>query len=111
MIDEVRKLKALSCTLRLRILTILRKKREGLFVCDLTEILNEPQYTVTKHLAVLKEAGLVRDERHGKSVRYILNEESGIFQDFLKNLNLSSYVEFANDNERLKTFGQEKHTL
>ncbi len=39
-------------------------------VCDLTELVGADQSTVSKHLAVLKQAGLVEDRRNGVQVFY-----------------------------------------
>lgn len=39
-------------------------------VCDLTNLVGHDISTVSKHLAVLKKAGLVEDERRGKQVFY-----------------------------------------
>jgi ArsR family transcriptional regulator len=41
-------------------------------VCELTEMLGADVSTVSKHLAVLREAGLVLDERRGVQVFYRL---------------------------------------
>lgn len=41
-------------------------------VCDLQELVGHDMSTVSKHLAVLKKAGLVEDERRGKQVYYRL---------------------------------------
>ena len=41
-------------------------------VCELTEMVGSDQSTISKHLAVLKSAGLVRDEKRGNSVYYSL---------------------------------------
>lgn len=39
-------------------------------VCELTELVGADQSTVSKHLAVLKQAGLVDDRRVGVMVYY-----------------------------------------
>ncbi len=39
-------------------------------VCDLTELVGADQSTVSKHLAVLKQAGLVEDRKDGVMVYY-----------------------------------------
>jgi ArsR family transcriptional regulator, arsenate/arsenite/antimonite-responsive transcriptional repressor len=56
-------LKALAHPVRLRILALLRDGE--LCVCDLVEILQAPQPTVSRHLSYLRRAGLVtaRQER------------------------------------------------
>lgn len=41
-------------------------------VCDLTEMIGADKSTVSKHLSVLKAAGLVRDEKRGLQVFYTL---------------------------------------
>lgn len=54
-------LKVLADEHRLAILALLA--RGELCVCHLVDILDLPQSTVSRHLAVLKRAGLVRDRR------------------------------------------------
>jgi ArsR family transcriptional regulator len=41
-------------------------------VCELTEMIGADVSTVSKHLAVLKQAGVVLDERRGQQVFYRL---------------------------------------
>lgn len=41
-------------------------------VCDLQELIGHDMSTVSKHLNVLKKAGLVEDERRGKNIYYRL---------------------------------------
>jgi ArsR family transcriptional regulator len=41
-------------------------------VCELTEILDVSQSTVSKHLGVLKKAGLVDSKKEGLNVTYSL---------------------------------------
>jgi len=41
-------------------------------VCELRELVGSDISTVSKHLSVLKEAGIVRDERRGTSIYYSL---------------------------------------
>jgi len=42
-------------------------------VCDLQQLVGSDISTVSKHLSVLREAGLVRDDRRGNQVFYQLN--------------------------------------
>ncbi len=61
--------------LRLRILRTLRQRGEC--VCgDLVEELPRAQSTVSQHLKVLKEAGLIRGEVEPPHVCYCLDEET-----------------------------------
>ena len=63
-------LKALGDKSRLRIINILGEK--SLCVCEITEILKLAQSTVSGHLRILKEAGLLEDEKDGLWVEYRL---------------------------------------
>ena len=55
---------------RLRLLNLLRLG--NICVCDLQTVLSLPQHTVSRHLAALRHAGLVVDERSGQRVVYSL---------------------------------------
>jgi len=41
-------------------------------VCELRELVGSDISTISKHLSVLKEAGIVQDERRGTSIYYSL---------------------------------------
>ena len=68
---------------RLRILLLLRS--EELSVAELQEILGMGQSTISTHLSLLKQAGLVEDRRTGKSSLYRINAGAaeGILADLL----------------------------
>jgi ArsR family transcriptional regulator, arsenate/arsenite/antimonite-responsive transcriptional repressor len=61
---------ALADRTRLRIVNVLA--RGSLCVCDIQRILGQPQSSVSRHLALLKSAGLIRDRRDGLRVFYAL---------------------------------------
>ena len=72
--------KALSDNTRLRILGLLLEGE--LCVCDLVAILDMPQSTVSRHLANLRNAGLVSDNRQGVWMHYRLADDAtSIHQD------------------------------
>jgi len=62
--------KALADSTRLRILNLLLHGE--LCVCDIQHVLDVSQPTVSRHLAYLRSAGLVRDRRAGYRVFYRL---------------------------------------
>lgn len=66
--------KALADETRLRILKILELR--PFCVGELTVILQRAQSTVSKHLAILKDAGLIEDCRDGLWVNYQLCKNS-----------------------------------
>ncbi len=67
---------ALADPVRLRALSIIAASPEGeVCVCDFVAPLGKSQPTVSHHLKILSEAGLVQSERRGKWVWYSLNRE------------------------------------
>ena len=70
---------ALADPVRLRVLSILAASPEGeVCVCDFVEPLAKSQPTVSHHLRVLSEAGLVQGDRRGKWVWYSLEPRSSV---------------------------------
>jgi len=67
-IDCIAALKALGELNRMRIMRLLLKEQLG--VNQLSERLKFSQYNVSKHLRVLKEAGLVEMEKEGQQRLY-----------------------------------------
>ena len=59
---------------RLRILMLLLQEEE-LCVCHLTKILEMVQPKVSRHLAVLREKGILQDRRSGLWIHYRLHPE------------------------------------
>ena len=55
-----------------RLLMVEALGRGALCVCELRDLVGSDVSTVSKHLSVLKEAGIVADERRGTSVYYSL---------------------------------------
>ncbi|MGV9194506.1 ArsR/SmtB family transcription factor [Microbacterium sp. MC2] len=69
-------LKALADPLRLRMLSVIASDPRGeACVCDLTELSDVSQQTVSHHLKVLREVGLVSAERRGTWVWYRFTPE------------------------------------
>ena len=73
MIDTVEFAKALADETRQKIMSICCC--EFLSVNDIVDQLDVAQPTVSHHLKILKQAGLVRSERRGKQILYTLNQE------------------------------------
>lgn len=61
---------ALADRTRLRILNLMRRRE--VCVCYFVEILGETQPKISRHLAYLRRAGLVRTRREGKWIHYSL---------------------------------------
>ena len=68
---------ALSDPVRLRLFDLVRRAGStGVCSCDLTEPLKRSQPTISHHLKVLRDAGLVQARREGTWLWYSVVEES-----------------------------------
>jgi ArsR family transcriptional regulator len=116
MINEMKKLdkqaeifKALSDKSRLRILKMLQKK--SLCVCEITEILQLATSTVSNHLSILKETGLIIDEKDKKWINYriVANPSEPAIASALMSLNLLLEDDemVKKDKEKLKIVDRE----
>lgn len=74
-IPEVRAFRALADENRLRALMALRDQE--LCVCQLVELLQLAHSTVSKHMSVLRDAGLVQSRKSGRWVYYRLRSDGG----------------------------------
>ncbi len=74
--ELARGFRALGDPARLRVLSMLAAAPEGeICVCDFVVPLGKTQGTVSHHLKVLGEAGLVHGDRRGKWVWYSLDRD------------------------------------
>lgn len=84
--DLAELLKALADTSRLEIVQqVLNSEDEEACVCDLTDAAGLSQGTVSHHLKVLVDAGVLEREQRGRWAFYSLNESS---RDLAKSLGL-----------------------
>ena len=68
-------LQLLGHPIRLQILTMLRQQNGDVCVCDLEAALPVKQPTVSHHLRLLREAGLIEAERRGQWAYYRIAAE------------------------------------
>ena len=95
---------ALADPTRLRSLLLLTAEGE-LCVCELTHALDESQPKISRHLATLREAGIVSDRREGLWIHYRINPELPAWARAI--LNTASRANttakpFAQDRKRLR---------
>lgn len=69
-------LQMLGHPVRLQILTMLGQREGQVCVCDLEAALPVKQPTVSHHLRLLREAGLIDCERHGQWAYYFLKHDA-----------------------------------
>jgi ArsR family transcriptional regulator len=61
---------------RLQILNVLARHAGQVCVCDLEAAVPVKQPTISHHLRLLREAGLVDSERHGQWAYYFIRQEA-----------------------------------
>ena len=107
--ELVQCLRALSEEVRLRIIMLLTEGE--LCVCDIMEILDEPQSKVSRHLSYLKNSGLINSQRVGVWMHYSLaelpDEMSRAQLDFMKE-RFSGLPQFKDDIHRAKILKDRK---
>jgi ArsR family transcriptional regulator len=93
---------------RLRILMLLADQSERC-VCDITAALDLPQPKISRHLAILREAGVLRHRRAGQWIHYRLHPDIPAWAlDVLKALDRGCIGKppFEDDRLRLIQSGQ-----
>lgn len=77
--DEIEELadifKALSEPTRLRMVNLLSKNNGALCVNALSHQLGVTQSAISQHLRILRQTGLVRGERRGQFVHYLVDKQ------------------------------------
>jgi ArsR family transcriptional regulator len=68
--------KALGDPIRMQLVDVLRKHAGQVCVCELVPLFELSQPTVSHHLKVLREAGIVGSERRGLWAYYYVNPEA-----------------------------------
>ena len=71
-------IKALADKNRLRIVYLLNGKKD-LCVCEITDIIGLSQPTISSHLRLLENAGLIVSDKDGLWVNYNINRQADLF--------------------------------
>ena len=94
--------KALGDETRLRLVNLLLQTDKDLCVCEMVDSLKLPQYHISKHLTILKNAGMLQAGRQGTWVYYRLDhEKSPLLPDLFNLLSRHLCQIFAEDAVRL----------
>lgn len=103
--DEVRIFKALCDENRLRILDYLRSGEKC--ACKLNEIVDVSQPTMSHHMKILCDAGIVAARKEGKWMRYSISEEGEKrIKDMVENLFEKNDVANESVNKDSETLGE-----
>ncbi|WP_145489330.1 metalloregulator ArsR/SmtB family transcription factor [Yersinia aleksiciae] len=94
--------KLLSDETRLNTLLLLRATGE-LCVCDITTAIQEAQPKISRHLAMLRESGILLDRREGKWVYYRLSPHLPVWAaNILEQTSQCQFVEITELAKRLQ---------
>jgi ArsR family transcriptional regulator len=95
--------KSLSDLTRLRVLFVLSIQPHC--VCELTEILQQPQTKISKHLSKLRDLGFVLTKRDAQFIYYEINKENLMIHQILNLLheNIHLYPMLTNDLNQSST--------
>jgi ArsR family transcriptional regulator len=108
--ELIKVLKAVSDKNRMRILKMLGQKK--MCVCEMAAVLGIAQPSVSKHLSILKDAGLIEDERNLQWIDYSLckekiNKYAPVLQSNIRNW-LNSDPIIKQDLKKMKTLSREE---
>lgn len=92
--DQVKVFKALSDPNRIRILKMVLERE--LCMCEVREVLDLSNSTVSKHLSILRDAGLLLDSKDGKWVNFRINNRSD--QPFIRSAIALVQESFGDDD-------------
>lgn len=81
--DTIKLMKVLSDETRMRIINILYYS--DLYVCEIVEILKLPQSSISRHLTIIKNAGVIEDMKEGSWVKYSVVKNDS-YKNIIKNI-------------------------
>lgn len=108
MADLVKMLKALSDETRLRIINLVNDQE--LCVCDIMEVLSISQTKASRHLGVLRNAGLVNDRKNAQWSYYSM--KNSLLTDLINSLIntiLREHSIYNKDLQKLEKWLESKH--
>jgi ArsR family transcriptional regulator len=70
--NDIEAFKAIGESTRFRALRLLVEAKVELCACEIIDVLQKPQYTISKSLGVLVDARLVDERREGRMMMYSL---------------------------------------
>ena len=98
------KFKAVTDETRLRILYLLINSNSELCVCELTDVLETPQYNISRHLKILRNAGLIEERKEGRWVYFDLVKVKDVFTETaLDSINQITETQLSRDLAELET--------
>jgi len=106
----IRILKSLGDETRLSIVNVLRM--ENLCVCEIEAILQSSQSNISRHLAKLRDAGIIYSEKKSQWVYYGIAQDTLNKYSFIKTLldeDLAKHPQYLAELAKLKIYRQQKN--
>lgn len=97
--------KVLNDVTRLRIIHLIKQHNE-LCVCELTEALDIIQPKISRHLAILRKSGMLKDRREGQWIFYSIPKDLDSWINHLLDaayLGCHNQAPFKGDSEKLSS--------
>ena len=99
--DAIEAFKAVGESTRFRALRAMLDAGSDLCACEIIDVLQKPQYTISKSLGILVAAGLVDERREGRMMMYSIVHDGLNDSVFAAVKSVPVDAELAGDHERL----------
>ena len=99
--NAIEAFKAVGEATRFRALRAMLDAGSDLCACEIIDVLQKPQYTISKSLGILVAAGLVDERREGRMMMYSLVHDSLNDSVFAAVGGAPADADLAGDHERL----------
>lgn len=91
--NAVKLFKVFADTTRLRVVSLIANCKSEICVCDIADVLTIPASTVSRQLAILKNAGIVQDRRHGTWIHYSIADPTSNLHQVINNWLISESID------------------
>lgn len=99
----VEQLKSLGDDTRLKMMRLMMEAKQNLCVCEIMDAIEDSHSNISRHLKILRAAGLVREKKEGKWAYFTLADpDSPFHRNLLQAVRNMPSENFASEIERLK---------
>ncbi len=91
---------ALADPHRVRMVALLLKAKTEICLCELSASLAEPEYKLSRHLKILRKAGIISAARDGKWIYHSLVDDDASLKSIYSAIRTSGQQDFDRDLER-----------
>jgi len=99
----VEQMKSLGDGTRLKMIRLMMEAKQNLCVCEIMDAIEDSHSNISRHLKILRAAGLVKEKKEGKWAYFSLADpDSPFHRNLLQAVRNMPAENFADDIERLK---------